>query len=96
MPATAWAPEIDLLYAPFTSSQVSTPLQTYQTQAVLSTSAYAPTADSQYRAARAFMDALGGELRPDVEAERAFAAVRAQRVRKVTVDRRRSGPPARP
>jgi hypothetical protein len=100
MPLTAWTPELDVLqetqggwsYRPaFTTSQVSEPLATHQTRAVLAT-AYVD-AGSQQRAARWFIEALGGETRPDAEAERAFAAVRAQRVRSLTAVTRRSGPP---
>ena len=101
MIATTWTRELDLLcgvrhalYAPFTSSQVSQPLLTYRTQAVFSTATYPGPADSQQRAARAFMEALGGEIRPDAEAEQAFVAARAQRVRPAVVVRRRSSPPA--
>jgi hypothetical protein len=50
-------------------------------------------AGSQQRAVTAFMEALGGEIRPDAEAEQAFAAARAQRMRPAIVAGRRSPPP---
>lgn len=48
-----------------------------------------PTAE----AARAFMDLLGGELRPDAAMEDAFATLRARETRPLTVATQRSGPP---
>ena len=105
MPFTAWAPELDALqnvrsawHAPaFTNSQVTEQLREYGTQTVLATAPLRTDAASQQRAVVAFMEALGGELRPDAEAERAFAAARVQRVRPATVVARRSSPPsARP
>lgn len=50
-------------------------------------------ARSQQLAVTAFMAALGGEIRPDAEAEQAFASAPAQRVRPAIVGARRSSPP---
>ncbi len=105
MPLLAWTPELDMLrnvrsawHAPaFRDSQVTMPLREYVTGPVPSTVYIRTEAASQQRAVMAFMDALGGEMRPDAEAEQAFASARAQRVRPATVVARRSSPPpARP
>lgn len=50
-------------------------------------------ADSPQRSSACFMEALGGEVRPDAEAEAAFATVRSTHIRPATAVRRRSGPP---
>ncbi len=96
-----WASELDLLrdartasHAPaFANSQVSELLVVGQTRTVFFSGQPPVVGGSQHRAVEWFMDALGGEIRPDAEAERAFAAARARRTRPATGVRRRSGPP---
>lgn len=101
MPLAAWAPELDLLRdarsatcAPaFANSQTSKPLIVDQTHTVFFSEHLPVEGGSQHRAVEWFMEALGGEIRPDAEAEHAFASVRARQTRPATVVRRRSGPP---
>ncbi|CAN5169810.1 hypothetical protein BH20GEM2_BH20GEM2_06010 [soil metagenome] len=100
-PLTAW-PEVDLLpdsrsasRAPaLANSQVTERLVEYQTRPVFISDSVQIRYDSQQRTANWFMEALGGEIRPDSEAERAFASARARQLRPADDIRRRSGPPS--
>lgn len=101
---TAWATEIDhVLNARFgghpsalIATQVSDPVATYYTRAAISLDRAHWDAPLLQGSVEAFMEALGGEVRPDADAEAAFMAVRDRYSRRVSVARRRTGPPLLP
>lgn len=93
-PADSWQYEPTGFIAPtFESTQTSEPRKVRQTRTLDGFGRASSSAASLHRGTRAFMDALGGETRPNAEAEAAFAAARQRRVRHANVVGRRSGPP---
>lgn len=97
---SAWAQELDRALnarvggpmSAFVTPQITEPVSVHYTRGAIGLDIQWDAA-SLPRSVDAFMDALGGETRPDAEAERAFAAARASRTRPAAVVRRRSEPP---
>jgi hypothetical protein len=96
----AWSAEIESANAaragrntPYGRTAVTTVVQEHVTTTSITLADRDWRADSLQRTSHHFIEAIGGEIRPDVEAEAAFAAVRAAHVRPATAARRRTGPP---